>query len=595
VRDAQAFASLLQEKYQFDPQYTTLLCDKEATRRNIYQALDRLVQAVTPQDNVVLYFSGHGEFRDTMDEGYWIPVDAEREAYFDFIPNQQIQHYLKRINSHHSFVVVDSCFSGALFTNRNLEPTERLETVPSRWLLTSGRKELVSDGKPGDHSPFAENVLLFLKQNQQPSLPISRLIDDVVHATAANARQTPRGEPIQDTGHKGGQLYFHLKRNEAVAWQAALTANSMQGYLNFEKQFPDSPHVREVRNKIAHLEEDKLWEKALRSDTITGYRDYLDRSPLKKFDSEAMEAIERLSEPEEDARKREAEAREARRRREAEERARREAEQRKKKEEKPPVAPFDWNRLKLPLAVVTAAIVIGIVIWQVANSFASFSPPEMVFVKGGTFTMGCTAEQGSDCGDNEKPAHQVTIGDFKIGKYDVTQAQWKAIMGNNPSSFKNCDQCPVESVSWNDIQEFIKKLNHKTGGNYRLPTEAEWEYAARGGQKSQQNKFAGNQNVDAVGWYDGNSGSKTNPVGKKTPNELGIYDMSGNVWEWCADWYGDYSSQAQTNPKGPASGEFRVLRGGSWLNLIRNSRVSNRSFYNPRIRYSSLGFRLSQD
>jgi sulfatase modifying factor 1 len=453
VGDAEAFAALLQEKYQFDPQYTTLLRDQEATRRNIYQSLDRLVQTVTPQDNLVLYFSGHGEFREQMDEGYWIPVDADRDAYFDFIPNQQIQHYLKRINSHHSFVVVDSCFSGALFTNRNLEPTERLETVPSRWLLTSGRKELVSDGKPGDHSPFAENILLFLKQNQQPSLPISRLIDDVVHATAANARQTPRGEPIQDTGHKGGQFVFHLKRDEEVAWQAALAANSVKGYMDFEKQFPQSPHAREVRSKIAHLEEDKLWEKALRSDTITAYRDYLDRSPLKKYDSEAMEAIERLSEPEEDVRRRGIEAREARRRRE---------------EEKPPVPPFDWNLLKLPLAIVAATIVIAIVIWQVAKP-ASFSPPEMVFVKGGTFLMGCTDEQGSDCDDDEKPARQVTVGDFMIGKYEVTQAQWEAIMGNNPSGFGGCDQCPVEMVSWKGIQEFINKLNKRTGGNYRLP------------------------------------------------------------------------------------------------------------------------------
>ncbi|MBK7406826.1 MAG: caspase family protein [Saprospirales bacterium] len=204
VQDAKEFVAILQEKYQFDPQYTTELYDQNATRRNIYQALDKLVDTLTQEDNLVIYFSGHGEYRDQMDEGYWMPVDAERGAFFDFIPNQQIQHYLKRIPSHHSFVVVDSCFSGTLFASRNLGPTERLETVPSRWLLTSGRKEPVSDGKPGDHSPFAENILLFLKKNQQSTLPISRLIDDVVHATAANAKQTRAASPFRIRGTRVG-------------------------------------------------------------------------------------------------------------------------------------------------------------------------------------------------------------------------------------------------------------------------------------------------------------------------------------------------------------------------------------------------------
>ncbi len=191
----------------------------------------------------------------------------------------------------------------------------------------------------------------------------------------------------------------------------------------------------------------------------------------------------------------------------------------------------------------------------------------MVFVKGGTFWMGCTDEQGSDCESDESPKHQVTLKGFWIGKYEVTQAEWRAVMGENPSNNEGCDQCPVEQVSWDDVQKFIKELNRQTGKNYRLPTEAEWEYAARGGQKSNKTKFAGSQNLGAVGWYSDNS-SKTHPVGGKAPNELGIYDMSGNVWEWCADWYGDYSSGSQTNPKGPGSGSYRVLRGGSWINVI---------------------------
>ena len=219
---------------------------------------------------------------------------------------------------------------------------------------------------------------------------------------------------------------------------------------------------------------------------------------------------------------------------------------------------------------------------------------EMVYVKGGTFTMGATAEQGSDAYDDEKPTHSVTLSDFYIGKYEVTQAQWKAVMGSNPSYFKG-DNLPVENVSWNDIQEFIKKLNAQTGKRFRLPTEAEWEYAARGGNQSKGYKYSGSNSISEVAWYDGNSGDKTHPVGQKTPNELGIYDMSGNVWEWCQDWYSSsaYSSSSQTNPTGPSSGSSRVLRGGSWYYYARYCRVSNRSFSGPAGRNGSSGFRLA--
>ncbi|MBQ3247459.1 MAG: SUMF1/EgtB/PvdO family nonheme iron enzyme, partial [Alistipes sp.] len=181
------------------------------------------------------------------------------------------------------------------------------------------------------------------------------------------------------------------------------------------------------------------------------------------------------------------------------------------------------------------------------SATANFDGFEMVFVKGGTFTMGATAEQGSDADSDEKPAHSVTVSNFYIGKYEVTQAQWEAVMGKNPSRFKG-DNLPVERVSWNDIQKFIEKLNAKTGKRYRLPTEAEWEYAARGGNQSKGYKYSGSNDIGSVAWYTDNSSSPTHPVGQKQPNELGLYDMSGNVYEWCSDWHGSYSSGSQTNP-----------------------------------------------
>ena len=215
----------------------------------------------------------------------------------------------------------------------------------------------------------------------------------------------------------------------------------------------------------------------------------------------------------------------------------------------------------------------------------------MVKVQGGTFTMGATAEQGSDAYNDEKPAHQVTLSDYYIGKYEVTQEEWQAVMGKNPSAFKGNNN-PVEKVSWDDCQKFIKKLNQLTGLKFALPTEAQWEYAARGGNQSKGYKYSGSNNIDDVAWYDSNSGNKTHSVGTKAPNELGLFDMSGNVWEWCSDRYGSYSSSAQTNPVGPSSGYNRVLRGGSWNNLAWRCRVSFRYYNYPSNRNYYIGFRV---
>ena len=218
----------------------------------------------------------------------------------------------------------------------------------------------------------------------------------------------------------------------------------------------------------------------------------------------------------------------------------------------------------------------------------------MVYVAGGTFTMGAS-DNDSEAYSNEKPAHRVTVSSFYIGKYEVTQAQWKAVMGSNPSRF-NGDNLPVEQVDWDDVQEFIRKLNAQTGKTYRLPTEAEWEFAARGGNSSRGYKYSGSNDLNSVAWYHDNSGEKTHPVGTKQPNELGIYDMAGNVWEWCSDWYDSsyYSSAAQTNPKGPTSGSSRVLRGGSWDFSAWDCRVSYRAWY-PDYWTPDYGIRLVLD
>ena len=217
---------------------------------------------------------------------------------------------------------------------------------------------------------------------------------------------------------------------------------------------------------------------------------------------------------------------------------------------------------------------------------------EMVYVEGGTFRMGATEEQGRDAWDNEKPVHRVTLSSYLIGKHEVTQALWEAVMGSNPSENNQGGGYPVVNVSWFDCQEFIGELNARTGMTFRLPTEAEWEYAARGGSRSKGYKYAGSNNLNKAGWYRSNSGRHTYPVGLKKPNELGLYDMSGNVLEWCQDGYGGYTDEAQTNPTGPQSGGHRVLRGGSFWYNARYCGVSGRNYGDPGSRGDRDGLRL---
>ena len=197
----------------------------------------------------------------------------------------------------------------------------------------------------------------------------------------------------------------------------------------------------------------------------------------------------------------------------------------------------------------------------------------------------------SEAYDDEKPVHNVTLSSYCIGKYEVTQELWEAVMGSNPSRFKG-PRKPVENVSWDDCQKFIHKLNDLTGMNFKLPTEAQWEFAARGGKRSMGYKYSGSNTIGDVTWYDENSGNKTHDVGTKSPNELGLYDMSGNVREWCSDWYGSYSSSSQTNPICPSSGSSRVSRGGCWYCIGWCCRVSYRLTRSLDYRFNYLGLRL---
>ena len=352
--------------------------------------------------------------------------------------------------------------------------------------------------------------------------------------------------------------------------------------------------------------------RADRPQTIDVFLGLLDSKTVYNSDDEATvcEEAEKVRQAEEKRRLAEEEnLKEDESRRAAEEEARRKAEEeqkRKAEEQKRNTAKKSSSKNAWLWIVIGVIAVVGIIIGVNSNGNSSdsgnskqsggaiqsgdntlsqqiFSKTytangvsfDMMMVKAGTFTMGAKSEM-KDLEPDEKPTHQVTLtNDYYIGKTEVTQALWMAVMGNNPSYFIG-DNLPVESVSWNDCQKFISKLNSLTGQNFRLPTEAEWEFAARGGNNSNHYQYSGSNELGDVAWYVGNSGDTTHVVATKQPNELGIYDMSGNVWEWCSDWFGNYSSSSLTNPTGPNSGSYRVLRGGGWSSLARNCRSSYR-------------------
>ena len=475
VRDAQAFIKVLQTRYDFEEGHTISLFDQDATRDQIYDAFEHLDEELEVGDNLIIYYAGHGEL-NRRGWGFWIPTDAQAGRSSSYINNRVIIDFIRDYPCQHIVLISDSCFSGAFFDKpRDLHTAFTQDS--SRWAITSGRKQKVSDGQSGQGSPFSQYLIKYLENNEGP-LHISELGNRVKISTNAHTEmyQTPRAEPLPIKGHEGGEFIFF-------------------------------PKVKKAEAEIDRLEAEE--EKLATKDQLKAPK----KPPTK---------IQNL----------------------------------KPKTQNPSTKGYI----------------------------------KMVKVEGGTFQM------GSNENDSEKPIHQVTLSTFEIGKYLVTQQQWEGIMGSNPSYFKNYKDCPVERLNWKDVDEFIKKLNTRYPGmNYRLPTEAEWEFAARGGnQRASSFTYSGSNNVGEVGWYRDNSGKKTHPVGQKKPNELGLYDMSGNVWEWCEDWYTNYPSDPQNNPSGPSSGTDRVLRGGSWNRNAYSLRTAYRYINEPYRRRSVIGFRLAR-
>ncbi len=642
VKDAKDITAILQDKYQFSEAHTTPLFNKKATRRSILRKLRELQGKVTPKDNLVILFSGHGDNRHGV--GYWIPVEAEPDEEADFISTNDIINRLNVIDSLHTFVIVDACFSGSLFsTTKDIKRTDYHR--PSRWgLAASHSKEVAVDGTPGDNSPFAERLLFKLKHSSEV-LRVQELssfvTDEVLRLT--DGKQTPVSRPLNVKGDELGQFAFFQKRNEAQDWAAAQEAHSAEAYQLFLTSYPDGEFAPEAKKQLAILQEEELWQQTQNHPSLTTFRAYLDKYPYGKYARQAIEQMEQLEETADWKRAKWRDTESAYRKflikypnsqykNEAEQRIRRlvdrdntvKREAVKEPVQEPPKQTSTPNEEKpkltqeqsIVLGVLAIVLFLAIILWRpwqaaepderIENITTTdkFIEPEMTFVQGSTFTMGCKDGRDENCDDNEKPPHPVTVKDFHIGKYEVTFEEYDLFC--EATNRKKPDdegwgrgKRPVINVEWGHATAYCRWLSEQSGQNYRLPTEAEWEYAARGGNQSRNYQYAGSNDLDEVAWYRKNSGSKSHPVGQKQANELGIHDMSGNVWEWTADcWHDNYENAPDDGAAWLSTNngncDRRVIRGGSWVNYDSGCRVSNRFV---RVAYYGdfrIGFRISR-
>ena len=573
INDLDKVVEILTERYDFDAQHITLFTEEKATRRNIVNILHQFTNpsVLGEDDSLLIYFSGHG-FLDDNEEGYWVPVDSEKDDIDSFIPNLTIQSKIKNMKCRHVLLISDSCFSGSLMAKgerlASIETlvADELEVKKSRWIITSGgRDETVSDGS-GKNSPFAEAIISELKHNTKQHFIADELAMRVRNITRGNATQMPQVEKMFQAGDLGGRFIFYLKtliNPEVAEWEATKADDTEGAYSRYLRKYKNGQFTNEAEAALEILEKQKeqaeendSWNDAKEKNTLLSYHRYLRKYPNGRYANEADKQLDTIENNVDTANKK----------RIAEDNARKEKErlaqletERKKQEEATRKKEEAEEKERQKQASI--------------NHFE----PELIYVKGGTFI---------------RESQKVTLSDFSIGKYPITQAEWQAVMGNNPSHFKGDDRYPVENVNWDDCQEFIKKLNEKAGKKYRLPTEAEWEFAARGGNQSKGYEYSGSNTLDEVAWYFANSDSKTHPVGTKKANELGIHDMSGNVWEWCNDWYGDYSTKDVIDPKGAEKGADRVNRGGGWYNYAQSCRVAYRCYSTPTFRFNNLGFRV---
>lgn len=629
VRDAEAVAEMLTTYYNCEiADFALPLLNEEATRSHLFQrfrALTSHFKKQPYQDNLLIYFAGHGEWDEVEEQGYWALHGAQAEDYSSYFSNANLVQKITAIRSHHTLIISDSCFSGGLIETSRRR-SNRKDNQRSRYVLASGLKdETVSDGEDGTHSPFAHAILGFLTEQKGKSIKVREIeahIEQYFESQRLN--QEPIFAPLPLKDNEYGELILRPRFDVLQELERLISAGNVSALDPFIQN-----HQQELRTrgKLTHANDhlaELLWQEAEAKNDGFSYLAYLDRFLRSRRNSHREAAIRgievwmkdkenALQEAEEDLTDMQLRYEKARKElKQIKENHKQQNEQTKElaelKEENeqlkeelktlPSVQKEleqvrqERDELKVELkakkqelkGLSTQASSIPIVKPRTELPTFNFPVPEMVFVKGGTFMMG----------DEDTGQFQVTLDDFYMGKYPVTQYEWQAIMGFNPSFFKSKNN-PVEKVSWEYCQKYIQKLNEKSGLIFRLPNEAEWEYAAGGGEKN-RTVWAGTSLEDELinfAWFRENSGKSTQAVGQKQPNGLELYDMSGNVYEWCNDWYSEYPSNPSSNPRGPVRGSNRVLRGGNWYDDARYCRISFRNNDRPERRFNFVGFRLA--
>ena len=556
VKDVEDFAALMEKEYNFKKEHIHILKNKQATKENIIDELEEYAGKLKQEDNFLLYFSGHGVKHQLTERGYWIPVKGKKEKASSWLPNDEVMSFIRPMKAHHIFLIIDSCFSGTFFTPTRSH-SSKYDKEPSRYAITSGAEEIVPDGPEGHNSPFAQSLLTYLEGQQEPAIGAGKLFEEIKKRISGN--QKPQGNRLNTGKLFPGEFIFYRRENpeqkEERAYLQAGNVGTEQAWLDFieaceRKEYPGK-YLEAAEEKLKLAGEKRIWEGVKRNPTLYNLRSFIRFNSTNPYVPEAQEMYNQL-----------------RTSREYEVPA-------PSKENK--TEPFPPKVNPIPNKPED-------------HPFLKSLGLEMIKVEGGSFMMGSNKIR------REKPIHQVTVKEFHIGKYPVTQAQWEKVMGENPSRFKGDLQRPVERVSWEDCQQFINKLNQQTGMKFRLPSEAEWEYAARGGKLSKGFTYAGSNQLDEVGWYNKNSKKTTHSVGQKKPNELGLYDMSGNVLEWCEDdWHVNYKKAPDNGSAwiDQPRGESRVVRGGSWFYDYSGSQVAFRYYSSPNLRYYLIGFRLS--
>ncbi|AEE54574.1 SUMF1/EgtB/PvdO family nonheme iron enzyme [Haliscomenobacter hydrossis] len=573
VRDVEAFIELLTTRYHFDPEHVTFIKDTDATEKRIRRAFDRLIDVVTEQDNLIVYFSGHGRHHERRG-GYWIPVEAgtSDEDWSDYIPNDTIKSYLGKIKSFHTFLIADSCFSGSLFIDKSKEKFsgDRRDTEPSRWGLTSGKKEIVSDGHPGQHSPFATALLDVLRKADQPP-GVMRICDLVLEKVAANAEQTPMGSPLQVLGHQGGQLVLYFREGEEEEWSNL--CSTLEGCEQYLDKYPNGKYQLKAKDMILDYLEShqQIWSENSR----IGKKDIF---VLPRKTGNYNKGLIRI------------------------------------------------NKYKL---FFTVACVASLTYFSLNSKptekkhpqvFVSSFRSEMRLIKGDTFVMGDVFKDETGI---SVELVSTQVNDFYISNCELTFAEFDAFCQATDRRFPKDygwgrHNLPVIDVSWFDAIEYCNWRSREEGLNevykvtgrkiamnsdangYRLPTEAEWEYAAREYGKAKRfgngtnvanpkelnyNAFEGFGQKNTVGgiFYR----NKTVPVDSLKTNALGLYNMSGNVHEWCWD---RYNQSFPSNYKA-----LRVCRGGSWNSVPSSLRTSSRVSASPLERLNVIGFRVAKN